>query len=184
MPHSAPLALLGLTLCASLTACKDKGDEDSSAPPPIQITDGTPEECTGSAPVITDLSCENTGIQDHFETLEPTVTMAIRVKAEDEDGDLHQYGLEIFYDDVVDDAIDTSVVQFNPLSGSLDTTECGATAANVGTTMYLTGGDPAYNTVYEWGVIVTDAHGLSSELVTTACVTPQSDGTDGDGAGR
>jgi len=184
MRFSCPPALLCITLASSLIACKDKSDVDSSEPPPIAVTDGETEECEGIAPEITDVSCENTGLQPHFETKEDTVTMAIWVSASDEDGDLHQYGLEIFFDEVVDDSVDTSESQFSPLTGTLDSPECGATAANVGTTMYLTGGTPAYNTVYEWGVIVTDAHGMTSELATVACVTPQSDGTDGDGSGR
>ena len=184
MRFSSPSALLCIPLATGLIACKNKDATDSGAPPPIDVTDGEVEECSGSAPEILDVTCENTGLQPHFETKEDTVTMAIWVSASDEDGDLHQYGLEIFFDEVVDDSVDTSTAQFSPLTGTLDSPECGATAANVGTTMFLTGGTPAYNTVYEWGIIVTDAHGMSSDLVTMACVTPQSDGTDGDGEGR
>ena len=45
----------------------------------------------------------------------------------------------------------------------------------------MTGDNPDYDTLYDWGVVVTDAYGLTSDTGVTECWTPTSDGEDGGG---
>ena len=174
--------ILSLSLLTLTFACTagDK-DEDSSSPPDIITDSGGSggDDCEGTAPVIDEIRCENTGIQPHYETGEDTVTMAIWTDVSDLDGDLTSYALQIFFDDEIDDEVDTSVTNFSPVYGTVDADECAADDASLGLTLFLTGNDPDYATLYDWGVVVTDAFGLASEPAIISCWTPESDGTDG-----
>ncbi len=172
-----------LLLASLLVACSAKEPVDTGAAPSLGEYGDTGSTCSGTAPVITSLSCENTGLQPHFETKEPTVTMTIEVQISDDDGDLQSYQLDMWFDDDIDGSVDTSGVQFDPQVGTLDAPECGAENAQISSTLYLTGGTPSYNTSYEWAVQVTDAAGIPSEVEIKTCVTPMSDGSDGTGAG-
>ena len=49
--------------------------------------------------------------------------------------------------------------------------------------IFINGTRLAWDTLYEWGVVVTDIAALSSEMVVVAATTPREDGEDG-GAGR
>ena len=182
MNHRA-LPLLGLTVWFS--ACdRPTADGDSSEPPDLLTDSGsgqTSEDCQGSPPVVDDVWCVNTGIKPHYETGEDTATIRIWSAVSDVDGDLVQYSVQLFYDDVIDSTVDTSVTQFNPVHGSVDYPPCQATTAELGLTLYLTGSDPEYDTLYEWGVVVTDAYGLESDPLVDSCWTPASDGSDGGG---
>jgi hypothetical protein len=163
---------------------RPSADADDSADPPDLVSDSggsSNGDCQGNPPVVDELWCVNTGIQPHYETGEDTVTMRIWTAVSDVDGDLVSYAISIFYDDEVDNAVDTSVTNFNPVYGSVDYADCTATNAELGLTLYLTGSDPDYETLYDWGVVVTDAYGLESETAVTSCWTPISDGSDGGG---
>ena len=176
---SLGLCSLGLVLAAIGCSGSDK-DDTSAGPPDLNIETGDPAgACEGTAPVIDDLWCVNSGIKPHYETGEDTVTMQVWTAVSDTDGDLTSYALQIYYDDVIDESVDTAVVNFSPVYGSVDAEECAADSAELGLTLYLTGDDPDYDTHYDWGVVVTDAAGIESELSITTCWTPASDGTDG-----
>jgi hypothetical protein len=129
--------------------------------------------------VVESVWCVNSGIKPHYETGEDTATMQIWAAATDVDGDLTSYIVQIFFDDEVDDTVDTSITQFNPVHGSVDYDSCTATDAELGLTLYLTGDNPDYGTAYDWGIMVTDAYGLESDVTVSSCWTPNSDGTDG-----
>ena len=176
----SPLLTVSLALVA--LGCSDKGGtDDSSAPPDLLIdTDGPGNtDCEGAVPVVEDIWCENSGVKPHYETGEDTVTMQVWTSVSDTDGDLTSYSLQIFYDDEVDSAVDTDVTNFNPVYGSVDSDDCTASDAELGLTLYLTGDNPDFDTLYDWGVVVTDAAGLESEVAVTTCWTPTSDGSDG-----
>jgi hypothetical protein len=154
---------------------------DTSSPPDI-ITDSggsSTDECEGTLPVVDDIWCTNSGIKPHYETGEDTVTMQVWASVSDLDGDLTSYALQIFYDEEIDESVDTDIVNFSPVYGSVDSDECTANNADLGLTLYLTGDEPAYDTLYDWGVVVTDAAGLESEVAVISCWTPASDGSDG-----
>ena len=168
-----------------VSACADRGSKDTGG----EVIaagggdDGT-ESCDGTPPVVESIDCENTGIQDHFETGEPTVTMALAVELSDDDGDLHGYRVQIFLDDELDGAVDPVDSPFGPVNKTLNVEECAGFEASVDLNLYLTGFNPEYDTTYEWGVVVTDSAGLESEMLVVQCTTPTETGEDGTGAGR
>ena len=68
-----------------VSACADRESKDTGG----EVIaagggDDGSESCDGTPPVVESIDCENTGIQDHFETGEPTVTMALAVELSDD----------------------------------------------------------------------------------------------------
>lgn len=178
---STSATVLLLVIGINSTACDRPTSDDTSAPPEL-ITDSggaSGGSCEGEPPVVDEIWCVNSGIKPHYETGVDTVTMQVWTAVSDLDGDLTSYALQIFYDEEVDGAVDTSITNFNPVYGTLDNPECSATSVELGLTLYLTGDSPDYDTLYDWGVVVTDAYGLTSETGVTECWTPTSDGADG-----
>lgn len=180
--RAAALGLFALT--AGLVACGDKEDEDTGG----EIIDagGDGDDigvCEGTVPVVSNLTCVNTGIQPHFETGEDTVTMALLMDISDDDGDLHQYRMEIFLDEEIDGAVTSSDSPFSPLTQTLNVEECAGYEADIELTLFLEGLLPAYDTEYDFGIIVTDANGYESDMHVASCITPAEDGSDGTGAG-
>jgi hypothetical protein len=148
-----------------LTACSGGADTAEDAP-----------TCVSAAPpVVADLYCENTGLLTYPETGELTPTLTLWADVEDADGDLTTYSAELFFDDVIDGTVDTSQ-SFGVTEGLVDTEPCGVPAIILGTTVYLRGGQPLFETTYEWGIVVTDAAGESSALAMVTCATPDESG--------
>jgi hypothetical protein len=159
------------------------GDSDSGGIQP-GTGDGTgsdPDECEGAAPVISGVDCENAGLQPHFETGADTPTLRLGVAFDDEDGDLQSYALSIYLDEQVDGSVSATDSPFSPVHQSLDVGECEGFSGATELTVFLTGMNPDYDTLYEWGIVVSDAHGDASEMFVFACITPQEDGSDGRG---
>ena len=175
--------LLATALPFCLTACGKEEVEEEEDPPPINTGDDTASTCGGTPPVVLSVSCENTGVKDHYETGVPTVTMGLWIEVNDEDGDLSAYSGYIYLDQVIDGAVSEESSPFTPVSGSAGPDECAEFDANLALNLGITGGNPAFNVEYEWGLKVVDAGGVGSELVVFTCITPKADGTDGDGSG-
>lgn len=154
-------------LLLALIGCSGKGDS----------ADSGDSACTGgSPPAIVDLYCENTGIMTYTPTGEVVPTMTVWADIEDPDGDLTTYSAEIFYDDVIDGSVDTTS-SFGTNDGVVEDAEaCGVPALFLGTTVFLRGGQPLYETPYEWGIRVTDASGAVSALASVTCTTPDESG--------
>lgn len=125
-----------------------------------------------AAPVVVDLRCQNTGIQPDGDNDAPTLTLT--AVAQDRDGDLGRYTAEIFFDDVLDGALDNAT-SLGILSGG-DGSACGVTEVGFETTIFLRGGQPLFETTYEWGVIVTDANGNVGPAGIQVCATPDEQG--------
>ena len=180
--RAVPFALIALT--TGLLGCAGKDDGDSGGALISAGGDGDDiGVCEGANPVVDGLSCVNSGILPHYETGEDTVTMKLVVDISDEDGDLHQYRMEIFLDDEVDGAVTSSDSPFGPVNQTLNVEECAGYEADVELTLYLTGLNPAYDTEYDWGIVLTDAAGYESDMFVASCFTPAEDGSDGTGAG-
>ena len=130
--------LILLVVGITSMACDRPSSDDTSTPPDL-ITDsgGAVEIVVGERPVVDDIWCVNSGIKPHYETDVDTVTMQIWTAVSDLDGDLTSYALQIFYDEEVDGAVDTSVTNFNPVYSTLDNPECSATSVELGLTLYL-----------------------------------------------
>jgi hypothetical protein len=139
-------------------------------------TADTAMTCLGGAPpVITDLYCENTGLMTYSPTGELVPTLTVWASIEDEDGDLTAYTSELFFDDIIDGVANTER-SLGMIEGTIDDEPCDVPTIILGTTVYLRGGQPLYDTRYEWGVVVTDAAGQLSELVSVTCKTPDESG--------
>ena len=164
-----------------LLACGGKASDSGDAPPIPSGSHDTGDGCEGEAPVVTQFSAEPNGLKT-FEGggTYPAVTLSIT--AEDDDGDLSFMTYEIWWDDTLDENVDTS--QSAKESGQFTVTsdECGGYTASLNLTIPCDG-DPAENTWYEFAVQVTDRNGYESEVVITQGGTPQSDGSDPDPAG-
>ena len=169
MPRIAMLVAL-----IALPACGDKEDPDQDIEEDDTATtitdsgggDGT-AECEGSAPVITLVTCSNSGMQDNGGTDTPTFTF--EAAATDADGDLEDYAVEVFLDGA---SIGTG-------TGSTAGGACLVTSATARSTWFVDGAAIAYGTTYEVGMTITDRHGDSSEMATASCTTPNAGGLGG-----
>ncbi len=151
-------------LAAVGAGCGDKGD---SAAPLYQVN-----ECESLyAPVVTDMFCESTGVQTYPVTGEDVPTLTISADVSDEDGDLTEYTAQLFFDDTIDGVVDTSSA-LPAADGSYHAEVCEVPSIILNMVVYLRGGEPLYDTTYEWGLVVTDAAGNVSELGQTECTTP------------
>jgi len=160
-------------------ACTGDKDPVESAPPVETQPQETADDCVGTtAPVITNIELENTGIQRYENDDWPTLTVWVDV--EDDDWDLATYALAVYYDDVVDGAVEATSSNGYGSTGTLsEDGDCTAPSGKVGLTLYLAGGGIEYDTLYEFGAVVTDDHHTDSEMVTTSGYTPTSTGEDG-----
>ncbi len=173
------LGFVGALSIGLVAGCGEDKEPEESAPPVETEPQETADDCVaGVAPVITAMELENTGVQ-RFENDEyPTLT--VWVTAEDEDWDLASYKLAVYYDDVVDGVVEASTTNDFTNSGTLsDDGDCTAAGGTVGLTLGLAGGGIAYNTLTEFGAIVTDGNGLDSEMSVVSGYTPTSTGEDG-----
>ena len=163
--------LLGVML---LVACGEDKEEELGMDVPSQGTGGD-DGCMGTEPVISEVLCTNTGIQTHpdYGTW-PTLT--ITAKFTDEDQDMDEYTFELLYDDELDGQV-AAGVESKATEGTTSNEECSVGQGEIGVAIYIQGGDPAFDTEYEWYVILTDINGYSSNAAMAACRTPNSDGT-------
>lgn len=164
---------------ALLIGCSDD-KVDTGGPPPVDTLDtDTGESCVGgTTPTISDLTVENSGMAIYEDDDEfPTITIWADVA--DADQDLHNYAFDVYYDAVVDGAVEASSSKHFGTTGTLSNTDCGAPTGTVGLKLFLTGGGVEYDTLYEWGGTVTDATGLVSDMALTSGYTPTSTGADG-----
>ena len=173
-------------LLATLAACGGKagdGDGDPPAPTTGDRDSGDPVSCDGVIPpVIERLSLLNGGFE-MFETAEfPTINL--EVEASDEEGDLHQMVVGIWFDGDVDGVVDSSGEPRWELAASTREDACDVTWDLKSNKVAVGIGELAYNTEYDFAVTVTDASGVESAPAVVSGSTPKEDGSDGDGTGR
>ena len=102
-------------------------------------------------------------------------SILVQLQASDEDGDLHDYQVQIWFDDEVDGAVDrTSYNRMTPGPVSLDVLACGAPAISSEVEIVLLGeGVLNFDTVYEFAAVITDASGLDSAPALSSGKTPR-----------
>ncbi len=181
--EARPGARAGLFMLAAgifaAAGCGDKdGDsgDDGAGGEELEGGGGT-TECGGEAPVIVSMSCENMGLQASDSGDYPMLRMSLEVT--DADGDLDSYTAEIYFDETIDGSVLADSSPFDPVAGTTSEAVCNTTSADLNLGMLSTGGNPAFDTEYEWSVIVSDAAGLASAPFVLTCFTPKADGTDG-----
>ena len=159
-------------------ACSPKTQTGDSAPPIDTEPPDTGTACVGGTPpVISEVTLENTGIARYENDDYPTITIWAAVS--DEDWDINAYKLDVSYDDTIDGTVTPTSDNTFETTGTLSETACGAEEGTVGLQLFLTGGSIAYDTLYEWGAVVTDANLYASAMVTASGYTPTSTGEDG-----
>jgi hypothetical protein len=160
---------------APLLACSD-GGEDSGSPP--DITEGTQTEtCGGISPVAESLVISNGGLRN-FEG-EDAPTVGLELILTDEDGDIHQGTMQIWYDELVDEAVDTDTDPYGDRIFSGIGDACFVDRATLNLAIRV-GTEFDYNTVYEFAALFIDANGEVSNALVASGVTPNEDGSDGD----
>ena len=176
-----PVPLFSMALTLWVIGC-EKEVSDSGLPLPSIGDEDTESECPGgTAPIIDHMAIENGGTVSNGDDSWLSVNVALDIS--DADADIHNVRVEVWYDETVDDAIDTSIAPDAEFVGTLDSSPCSTPSGSMNNYLEVGGGGPAYNTVYEFGAIVIDANGLSSELTIASGSTPKEDGSDGDGSG-
>lgn len=138
--------------------------------------DGT-DECAGTAPVISNLSCENDGSLVALEGVGDVPVLTFVMDVDDEDGDLDQYRLELYFDEEFDGDVLDADSPYTPSTNTVQGAEECETF-NVGLSFRAPiPGVPAADTRYEWGLIVRDGNNTASDMVTIVCTTPAEDGS-------
>ena len=146
------------------------GGQDDSGVAPLYEYLG---ECESvAAPVVADMFCENTGLQTYPITGEEVPTLTISADVSDEDGDLTSYTAQVFFDETLDGVVGTDAGALEAADGSYHADVCTVPSLILNMVVYLRGGEPLYDTTYEWGLQITDAGGNVSEIGVVECTTP------------
>ncbi|MEC7987153.1 MAG: hypothetical protein VX278_18435 [Myxococcota bacterium] len=153
--------------------CFSCAEGEEKEPPPLNITES--ETCSGNPPVIEALTCENTGLQYYPDAGVDLPTFSLRAQVSDEDADFTTYTMKIEFDRSIDNALDESAEDLT-VTGSLSSSDCSISAADIGATIFFQGGSPAYSTTYEWYVSVFDSAGDRSDPAMIVCTTPDEEG--------
>lgn len=145
---------------ACRAAPEDKGDTGADS--------GSVSCVPGTAPEIDGFS-----IDEGTSTAEGP-SLLVELTASDSDGDLHSYQVDLWFDEQVDGSVDEgSDNHITPGPVALDVAACAAPAIASEVNIVLLGEDVlAYDTLYEFAAVVTDAAGLSSAPAITTAQTP------------
>ena len=125
--------------------------EDKGRDIPEITTDGTSTSCSGTAPVIQEIICENTGLAVENDTQETLPTFTLNVGFTDDDGDFTSYTMLIEFDPIIDDTLSEGAIDLD-VSGTISEDSCNVSEADVGTRIFIKGGQPDLETTYEWYV--------------------------------
>ena len=156
-----------------LIFCFSCAEGEEKEPPPLTINES--ETCAGTPPVIDEVACENTGLQFYPDEGRDLPTFTIRSQVSDADADFTSYTMRISFDRSIDNALEEGAEELT-VTGSLSSTDCSVSEADIGATIFLQGGEPAYSTTYEWYISVFDSAGDRSEPAMIVCTTPDEEG--------
>ncbi len=193
MQHNSRLPVVLLLTLTALVGCKDKEDgSDTSTWGGGDGGDGADGDgsggdggdggggvdCGSTAPEITGLTISNAGLVDVDGVDTPSVTALIN--AQDIDGDLHEFIVDVYMDQTIDGEVADDISVFDPVSGSADGVPCEVDLLNLNMGLSFTAGSGiTYGAPAEFGVYVYDAKGnLSNYFIAEGCI-PMEDGTDG-----
>jgi hypothetical protein len=148
-----------------LLTCFGCGQDDnrSGLTDSVPIPRGRGDDCGETNPVIQELTVAVTDPQIYETSQGPRClpTVSITVVPFDEDGDLHYYLMDVWWDDEIDGVV-APQGPFQRIEGTIQGEECEVTSVP-GITMRLgIGGSPPYETEIEFGVVIEDATGNRS----------------------
>jgi hypothetical protein len=171
---------MSLLLLAIACGGTDK-DTGTTAPPINQDTDTAVEDCDGAAPTVDEVLVSNGGVVTFDDGDFPTVL--VEGRAVDTDNDLHLMRMDVWFDTVVDGAVDTAGERIEGAVAQLRDEPCSVGRGTYGLRIPVGDGRLDPNALYEFGVVVYDAHDAASGLGVGSGYTPREDGTDGGPAG-
>jgi|GEM_PF-3044120 len=183
-PQRVSRSLLMAGILAATIGCgkdKDSGDNTGGGTELTGGGEGTPE-CGGVAPVITDIQCSNNGLAE-YEPGSELPTLLFSIFLEDEDADLSQVEVQLYYDDVIDGVVSTQEPSYPASIETIDAEPCGRPSLTYNLVAFVSGVNPRFNQNYEWGVVVRDAGDVASEQYILECITPFENGDPGNGEG-
>lgn len=160
----------------ALAACADKAADSGSSAPPINQGGGGDSGCGGTAPVIDELTIVNGGIVKFDSGPKPTV--GVQAHVTDEDADLDVVSMDVWYDDVVDNQVDTTGTSFDGSPYEVSDEPC-TSASTTFTLQIQAGSNLEFDSLYEFAAVVTDGNGEVSEVAIASGYTPTSEGEDG-----
>ena len=150
------------------------GDKKENQIPEIEA-DGTSISCSGTPPVVQEIICKNSGLQEDSETQELLPVFSLDVAVTDDDGDMTSYSMLIEFDAQIDNELSEDAFQFDT-SGTVSEDSCNISETDITTRIFIKGGQPDLATEYEWYVTVFDAAGMRSETKMVVCTTPNAEG--------
>lgn len=157
-------------LVAALAGCDGGGKESGSEAPPINQGDSGSADCSGTAPVIDALVVAP---GDPITTDGGTFpSIVVEAQISDEDRDLHTVSMDVWYDTVVDGAVDSSGAALTASPYEVDEDPCETGLTGYGLQIGVDGTNFAYETAYEFVAVAYDAHGDASLPVVADGVTP------------
>jgi len=155
--------------------------EIEKEPPPIPKggdTGDTALECAGTNPVLTALTARPDGLHE-LEQGQLFPTLIFDITATDEDGDLNYVTYDLWWDDEVDGAVDTSGNA--QVTGHATVADDRCQTGSMSLELSLSSqGNPAYNVWYDFALVVGDEAGLRSNVLVTPGAMPKEDGADPD----
>jgi len=182
----ARLTFATLTAVAALsTACggdKEDTGQDTTGEELPGGGDTDDLECGGTPPVVTSVQCEAAGLLE-YEPGSSLPTLLFSIEVTDEDRDLENMSVELYFDDEVNGTVSTTESPYTPSIVTIDSTECVTPASGVNLTVFVSGVDPRFNTLYEWSIVVRDANDTAAEPFIIECITPFENGDAGNGEG-
>ena len=114
-------------------------DKEASEPPPLGEYSST--TCGGTAPVITNLECENSGLEYDPDAGIDRPTFSLIADVTDEDGDLTSYSMLVDYDEEEDDEVAEDAWSFD-LNSGVSGDICSITEVQLKGRIFLYGGPP------------------------------------------
>ena len=163
-----PLLIITLILAACGTS-----PEDTAGDPPLPRATST-LTCGDTDPVIDSVTVTDNGLYICEKGQPASPSVLVSVATHDDDGDINVYEFDLVWDLEVDGLFAPTASSYHNI-GTLSNDECSVSQATIGVVLCMGGGDPPYSTEVEFGAIVTDANGNSSnygEFTTTSAVTP------------
>jgi hypothetical protein len=128
------------------------------------------ETCGGTAPVCSELTVEaREGLYDFEGTDSPV--LRVGATGEDADADMKTMTVELWWDEVVDGAVDTAALG-ELGSYTFDTDACASSGNTLFIDFQVDGNRFEYVTTYEFAGRVYDSTDMASEIVIASGTTP------------
>lgn len=170
------MRLLTLPALLAFACAPDKEDSGGNGSLGASADTG---DCRGTAPTIEYFKVSEGDPVTPEGSDVPQPTILFMIEYEDEDGDAHVISLDMWFDDVVDGAVDmTGDAQTGFANSALQDAdgntvdECAGDGGTVEFSAGVTGTDFAYSKEYEFAAVLYDNADMASEVAIAVGTTP------------